>query len=1108
MRGIKFIAGAIIAAVVLSQLSFFVPVQVVKADGTLGTVLPATPDQALSTLGPTLGSKSDGRGKNLYDYYVANFKGTVPATLPSYVGNSDPGKAFKAAYDDAYAEVKSINGAYWGSFINKLIAFYSGNRTDIIAQDGTYDPDTFNSDAKSILDVGNNNIMPTFIDLYAGMKVLSGMMANATWGPAITTAVHADDPATGLVTQLANDLDVTNRTEGGTYGAQSSRIVKPLALEGDLTNGKVTDGTGANIYISSSAFYTDFSALFNDLANAAPATDPTGTDAMHILATVYASAQTIDSTAGTTSTLEAGNGPCGTNAGLDIAKAARQGLCSIALLGTSINSSIVNTAAYILQLMIPLGGARNNPSTAGSFLAAFIPSQIQPVNIIDTLNLPIIATIVNLVIRVLGALVVASLLVVALANILQIQMNTYAIKKAIPAIILGFFLAYGGVFATKVLIEFSNNIASFIMSPGLNGGQVPTIDSLIAASNGLNGTSPDLTDGKGDVDTPKVMQQIIIDVLGFLVGIMMFILGMLFVVRGIIFIALVPLAPLAYFGITFDLFKPIWNRWWKTAQGWLFMNAVASFWLWLMFQMFKLGGTSTATPPPGGGNTANAFGGIIAYVFGVVCMYLAMTTPFKMAGEAKAIMGKIEKGLNTGKDKVVGTAKKYVGEEVKAGLMAHTPYGTAAQAWKDAGDRRQKRLKGAEEGPGAHAARARNKALGDQNAKLGTAVDEKGKLVNKRKDLDDMITTGLKSDGTALSAVERVTAINDLAEVDKTYAKRVSSYDKQAARARKNVTNLRNPENFSLAERLAQGRLEKNKISEQKSEALKKAAHRIEAQADLALAGGTEHEQSSWHQKLSRNRSHASHRLVDDAEVLELESKNATAAAKAHHDINFSKAGNNPDEQKHRSDLSLDSKVYGEVSKKQAEKIEGKGIAAYVADNPVVITTDDEFEKGAHKQRAKELGSLIAGDLSKRQLADIKGMDDASTKSTDIYRAIYNAGKQGVDKDGNAIGKIGVELGARLDDKHEAVQEKIADIQYLYKQAIESSSSNVSSVAEAADKLHKITGDAAFGLLAASKDKQDVDDMRNAMKADPAGKLALQALTTIMRKPTDIYKNP
>jgi len=701
MRGLKYIVGVLISAVALSQLSLFVPIKFAMAGGPLGTPLPSGPDQAMTTLGPTLSSKIDGRGKNAYDYYQANFASgaNASATLPPYVGNSDPAKAFKAVYDDAYNEAKSVNGAYWGSFNNQLATFYHGQTAAITG--GTFDPATFNSLAKSILDIGTNNIMPAFLGLYAGMKDVSGMLANSSWGSTITSTISAADNTPGLVTQMANDLDTTNRTEGGTYGAQSSRIVKPLNLEGDFTSGNVTDGTGSIVYLSSSAFYTDFSALYNDIASANEVTS--ATDAQTILANLLSTAKANDATQN--GTLEAGNGPCGKDAGLNIVVAVQQGVCSVALLGAAINGGIVNSAAYILAVMVPLGGASTIPGAGtGSFFTTFIPKEIRPVNIIDTLNQPIIADMVNVVIRLLGTLVIIALITIAFANILQIQVNTYGIKKAIPALVLGFLLAYGGVFATKVLIEFSNNIATFILSPSLNGGTAPTIGDLVTQMNCFNGSgntggggtgatptpttscasaAPDLTDGKGGVDMGKVLQQLLIDVLGFLVGVMMFILGLLFVVRGIIFIALVPLAPLAYFGITFDMFKPIWERWWKTAQGWLFMNAVAAFWLWLMFQMFKLGKTN-----PG-------FGGIISYVFGTVCMYFAMTTPFKMAGEAKAVFGKLEKSINTAKDKVVAAP----GQGALYAAKKYTPIGAGIRGYKQFKSARDKQLKQLDEGP-------------------------------------------------------------------------------------------------------------------------------------------------------------------------------------------------------------------------------------------------------------------------------------------------------------------------------------------------------------------------------------------------------------------------
>lgn len=245
----------------------------------------------------------------------------------------------------------------------------------------------------------------------------------------------------------------------------------------------------------------------------------------------------------------------------------------------------------------------------------------------------------------LNVILILGFIFVAIVNILQIQMNTYNIRKLVPAMIIGFILALASSFMIRAALEVSSVASAGIFqmtgSSSANGLDVNKFVDAFTKVRGTDGSlcltlgpgnSKDATNCVGDTDTAKVFQQFVLNGFTFVGAILMFILGFLLLFRVVVFTILVPLSPLAVFSKFFPPLGFIWNRWFKTLYQWILMPVPISFCLLLSLIYF-----SSVAPTAG---TNGIFDYIINYAAGVGFLFAAIRLPFTMAGDAKAYLDK------------------------------------------------------------------------------------------------------------------------------------------------------------------------------------------------------------------------------------------------------------------------------------------------------------------------------------------------------------------------------------------------------------------------------------------------------------------------------------
>lgn len=407
---------------------------------------------------------------------------------------------------------------------------------------------------------------------------------------------------------------------------------------------------------------------------------------------------------------------------------------------------------------------------------------------------------------VLSVLIIV-LIGLAIMNILQININTYAVKKTLPGLLIGFIVSYFSFFAIRASLEVVGVVTKGVLSnpisvsnnPG-TGDKLGIYNYIVVLStfplslekvgypcaynyaymtSGVSGDEaepsvpPGYTAGikcrvDGNVDWGKVNYMVLKTITMFIGGAMAFVLGFIFLLRRFIFYFLIPLAPLAIMGAFFKPLDSVWQKWKKTFTGWLLMPLASSFWLWLGLSWFKAYDPISGYES-GSNNSAQI---IVSFAFGMTCLYMAIKTPFSMAGEASAVMNKwssmgkkawgstggaaIKAGGNMIKSgaKAVGTNIK---EEAKYQMLEKTPAGTIARGMAQRKKNIEERRKGAMTGPVMRGQGAVAQAVNNRFAQKRQNIEH----IENEKKADEALNTANAKDRFSVSHRAELDLIRD-----------------------------------------------------------------------------------------------------------------------------------------------------------------------------------------------------------------------------------------------------------------------------------------------------------------------------------------------------------
>ena len=295
----------------------------------------------------------------------------------------------------------------------------------------------------------------------------------------------------------------------------------------------------------------------------------------------------------------------------------------------------------------------------GDFLGTFLSGDaLSENNILSAANKPKygwVETMWLIVRQLVNFAITIFFFIAAASNILNIKVAEYGVKKTLPSVLIA-----------GVLANFSYAISEAAI----------TINEVFTQAFVGTGSSPTqtLNTFKGLVTTPLAQMKAGLDgsaaqnvsaffgliVIG-IIALALILLFILFYVRNIVLAMLVVLAPLAFIAMAFPATQSVYSKWLSEAGKWVFLPAIASFWLFLGAFALSAGIAS------GGVWVAMLFAGLVAF--------MALKTPFMMG----AFVGTVA-GFVAAKAKPLGTYAAFATPGVGHGIRGYNQLQKLSQA--------------------------------------------------------------------------------------------------------------------------------------------------------------------------------------------------------------------------------------------------------------------------------------------------------------------------------------------------------------------------------------------------------------------------------------------
>jgi len=235
-------------------------------------------------------------------------------------------------------------------------------------------------------------------------------------------------------------------------------------------------------------------------------------------------------------------------------------------------------------------------------------------------------------------LLIMALIIIAFANVLQIDIEQYGLNRMIPKIIISIIMAY----LSWIIVTFFFDFAKALQDQAwglLNGGKS---GSGLEALRNINITTPTTGDILGKAGAVLVLLVLLIGIL-----ICLIVLWFSLLMRVVVLSFLLAVAPLAFILNIMPFTSNLYKQWWSEFFKWMFMGPIAVVIIALGSVIasgsFGFTGSMTLT----GDSTVE---GAVGYnvligllIFGA-SIYLAATLPMQWGGKIMQGWGKFGKG--------------------------------------------------------------------------------------------------------------------------------------------------------------------------------------------------------------------------------------------------------------------------------------------------------------------------------------------------------------------------------------------------------------------------------------------------------------------------------
>lgn len=222
-----------------------------------------------------------------------------------------------------------------------------------------------------------------------------------------------------------------------------------------------------------------------------------------------------------------------------------------------------------------------------------------------------LVTVWNTLINIANSVIIVVLIFVAFAEILRIQIDTYAFKKLLPTLLWAIILANFSFLVCRIMVDFSNVAVS-----------------LFGTSNAFSSAFQNWKIPFLWINPWEGFLNLLIQLFSFLgVVVAAFILAFLFFIRNYVIYFLVAVSPLAFIAMALPFTKKFFDQWWGQFLRWVFLPVPSVALLWMMGQFLDNFGTEP----------------LLRAAFSAVCLYGAIILPFQLGGPIMQKWGEVGK---------------------------------------------------------------------------------------------------------------------------------------------------------------------------------------------------------------------------------------------------------------------------------------------------------------------------------------------------------------------------------------------------------------------------------------------------------------------------------
>ena len=239
---------------------------------------------------------------------------------------------------------------------------------------------------------------------------------------------------------------------------------------------------------------------------------------------------------------------------------------------------------------------------------------------------------------------VIALILAAFSSVTRFNIDTYSLKKILPALITGFVLSNFSFFICQIILNLAESLFHTVdvLAPSGTAVYESFFNNFHSAVTTVTSHLSTTIIAANSVGTIVIFLFLAILILLIPVAVT-WILVILFYIRFWVVLALVTVSPLAFMALGFPATQGYFKKWWGFLLTWTFMKPIA--YAILGASVFLITGSNFFADESG---QKGFLGNTVGLILGIAGMGAAIYIPFKMGGAVNAVLNSIGKTLGKG----------------------------------------------------------------------------------------------------------------------------------------------------------------------------------------------------------------------------------------------------------------------------------------------------------------------------------------------------------------------------------------------------------------------------------------------------------------------------